>query len=88
MDSRIGLAEADISNLEGGVAAAMALGSATIVPGKDLSMTASAATYGGASAFSASISGRLSDSVYLSGGVTTDSRSDRVGARAAVTFGL
>jgi hypothetical protein len=73
--------------LSGGIAAAMALGSTTIVPGKSMSVTVAGATYGGQQGFSAQVAGRVSDSFYLSAGVAGNSGDGEVGGRVAATFG-
>ncbi len=71
-----------------GIAAAMALGSSAIVPGKAISLTVSGATYGGEQALAGQFSGRISDSVYLSAGFTTNTADDEIGARVAATVGF
>ncbi|MBB3764394.1 hypothetical protein [Sphingomicrobium lutaoense] len=45
-------------------------------------------SYAGETAFAGSLNGRVSDGVYLSGGVAGDTGSGKVGVRGAVTFGL
>jgi hypothetical protein len=77
-----------VQGLEGGIAAAMALGGTTIVPDKTISFTVAAATYGGEQGFAGSFTGRVSDSVYLSAGVSGNTGDDRFGGRVAATFGF
>lgn len=74
--------------MAGGIAAAMALGGTTIVPGKSISMTVAAATYGGEQAFAGSVTGRVADSLYVSAGVSGNTGDNRFGGRVAATFGF
>ncbi|NVD46157.1 YadA-like family protein, partial [Qipengyuania atrilutea] len=74
--------------LSGGIASAMALGSAAIVPDKNVSLTVSAATYAGEQAFAGQFSGRISESLYVSAGVTGNTGDKKVGARVAATVGF
>jgi len=73
---------------DGGIAAVMALGGTAIAPGKSISMSVAAATYGGQQAFAGSVTGRMSESFYLSAGVTANTGDNRVGGRVAATFGF
>lgn len=75
-------------SLSGGIAAAMAMGSAPIVPGKNFSMTMAASTYRGEQAFAGSITGRMSDSFYISASISGNTGDDSVGARVAGTVGF
>jgi hypothetical protein len=70
------------------VAAAMALGGTTIVPGKSISMTVAAANYGGQQAFAGSVTGRHAQRLYLAAGVSANTGDNRVGGRVAATFGF
>ena len=92
LDGRVDALEFNLDELDerssGGVAAAMALGGTAIVPGKSVSMTVSAATWGGQQGFAGSLAGRVNDGVYVSAGVTGDTGSKQVGGRVAATFGF
>ncbi|MEM6680555.1 MAG: YadA-like family protein, partial [Pseudomonadota bacterium] len=72
----------------GGIAAAMAMGGAPIVPGKNLSMTVAAANFRGEQALAGSITGRLTENVYISASLSTNTADDDVGGRVAATFGF
>ena len=74
--------------LSGGIAAAMALGGAAIIPDKSVSMWFNAATYGGEQGFAGSISGKVSDSMYLSAGVSGNTGDEQWGARVGIGFGF
>ena len=74
--------------LSGGIAASMALGSAMVVPDKNLSVSLNAATYGGEQGFSGMLTGRVSDSVYVSAGVAGNTGDDKVGGQVGVAFGF
>ena len=75
--------------LSGGIAASMALGSAIAVPDKAFSLSLNVATYGGEQGFAGTMTGRLSDSVYVSAGVAGNSGGrGRVGAQAGVALGF
>uniref|UniRef100_UPI0024DE7B92 hypothetical protein n=1 Tax=Parerythrobacter aestuarii TaxID=3020909 RepID=UPI0024DE7B92 len=74
--------------LSGGIAAAMAMGNAPIIPGKNISLWFNAATYGGEQGFSGSISGKISDGMYVSAGITGNTGDDEWGARVGVGFGF
>ncbi len=84
-----------ISNLElesrqsmGGIAAAMAMGGAVIVPDANVSMSFNLATYRGEQGFSGSVIGRVSEKVYISGGVAGSTVKGSTGGRVGVTFGF
>lgn len=66
----------------------MAMGSAPIVPCKNLSMTVAASIYRGEQAFAGSLTGRVSDSFYISASVSGNTGDDSVGARVAGTIGF
>ena len=79
----------DVDNrMRGGIAAAMAMGGAPIVPDKNVSMTIAASTYGGEQAFAGSITGRVSESLYISASVSGNTGDSTVGARVAGTIGF
>ncbi|MEO0870715.1 MAG: YadA-like family protein [Pseudomonadota bacterium] len=75
-------------SLSGGIAASMALGNAPIIPGKNVSVWVNAATYGGQQGFAGNISGRVSEAVYVSAGVSGNTGDDQWGARVGVGFGF
>jgi hypothetical protein len=74
--------------LSGGIAAAMALGNAPIIPGKDISVWVNGATYGGQQGFAGSVSGRVTDDVYISAGVSGNTGDNQWGARVGLGFGF
>jgi hypothetical protein len=88
LEQRMDQFDLRLTDLAGGIASAMALGSATIVPGKRLSFTVSAATYKGEQGFAGSFTGEIADGIYLSAGVTGNTGDDTVSGRVAATFGL
>ncbi len=84
-----------ISNLElesrqatGGIAAALALGGAAIVPDSNISMSFNLSTYHGQQGFSGSVIGRVAEKVYISGGVAGSTVKGSTGGRVGVTFGF
>ncbi|UIP08291.1 hypothetical protein LY632_04745 [Erythrobacter sp. SDW2] len=74
--------------LSGGIAAAMALGSAVMVPDKAFSIAINAATYGGEQGFSGVLAGRVSDAMVVTAGVTGNTGDDRWGGQVGVAFGF
>jgi hypothetical protein len=92
---RVGVIETRLENfdirlngVEGGVAAAMAMGQAKLVPDANVSMTVAAATYGGQQGYAGSISGRVAEKVYISGSVSGNTGDKRVGGAVSATFGF
>lgn len=88
LDSRLGGFDLRLTGVEGGVAAAVAMGQAKLVPAANISMTIAAATYGGQQGYAGSISGRFADKVYVSGSVSGNSGDKRVGGAVSATFGF
>ena len=88
LESRMNSFDLRTEGLEGGIASAMALGGTAPIPGKSVTLSVAAATYGGEQAFAGSVTGRVSDSFYLSAGVTGNTGDDRVGGRVAASFGF
>lgn len=95
LSGRVGVIETRLNNfdirmegVEGGVAAAMAMGQAKLVPDANVSMTVAAATYGGQQGYAGSISGRVTDKVYISGSVSGNTGDKRVGGAVSATFGF
>jgi len=72
----------------GGVAAAMALGQAKIVPDSNISITVAGATYNGQQGFAGSLTGRVAEKVYLSAGISGNTGDDSVGGTVSATFGF
>ena len=72
----------------GGVAAAMAMGQAKIVPDANVSMTMAAATYKGEQGFSASLTGRVAEKVYVSAGISGNTGDSSIGGAVSATFGF
>ena len=77
-----------MEGLEGGIAAAMALGAAAPILGRRFTVTLAGASYGGAQAFAGLVTGRLGEAVYLSAGISGNTADDRLGARVAASFGF
>ncbi len=84
-----------ISNLElesrqsvGGIAAAMAMGGAVIVPDATVSMSFNLATYRGEQGFSGSVIGKVAPKVYISGGFAGSTVKGSTGGRVGITFGM
>jgi trimeric autotransporter adhesin len=71
----------------GGIAAALALGGAAIVPDSNVSMSFNLSTYRGQQGFSGSLIGRVSEKVYVSGGFAGSTVKGSTGGRVGVTFG-
>ncbi|MBD59227.1 MAG: hypothetical protein CL808_03785 [Citromicrobium sp.] len=74
--------------MSGGIAQAMAMGNAPIIPGKSVSVWVNAATYNGEQGFAGSFAGRVSESVYLSAGFGTNTGDDEWGGRVGIGFGF
>ena len=74
--------------LSGGIAAAMALGQARIVPDSNLSVTVAGATYNGQQGFAGSLTGRVSEKVYISAGVSGNTGDDSFGGTVSASFGF
>lgn len=69
-------------------AAAMALSGTMIVPDKNWSMSLNLAEFEGEQGFSTAIVGRVSDRVYVSGGITGSSVPGTTAGRVGVAFGF
>ncbi len=74
--------------LSGGIAAAMAMGAAQIVPGSSVSVSLHAANYGGEQGFAGSMAGRVGEMVYVSAGVSGNTGGGEWGAQVGVDFGF
>jgi hypothetical protein len=88
LESRINGFDLRLQGVEGGVAAAMAMGQAKLVPDANISMTVAAATYGGQQGYAGSFSGRISDKMYISGSVSGNTGDKRVGGAVSATVGF
>ena len=88
IESRLDGFDLRMEGLEGGIASAMALGGAMPVPGKAITLTVAGGTYGGEQAFAGMVTGRVTDAIYISAGVTGNTADDRVGGRVAASFGF
>jgi autotransporter adhesin len=90
--NRITALEAQLPILErqinGGVAAAMALGGTVMPPDTNFAVSFNLATYRGEQGFSASAVARVSDKVWVSGGFTGSSVKGSTGGRVGITFGM
>jgi trimeric autotransporter adhesin len=71
----------------GGIAAALALGGAAIVPDSNVSMSFNLSTYRGQQGFSGSAIGKVAPKVYVSGGFAGSTVKGSTGGRVGVTFG-
>jgi trimeric autotransporter adhesin len=80
--------DANRREAEGGIAAAMAMGGAVIVPDSNVSINFNLATYRGQQGFSAAIAGRVSEKVYITGGVAGSTVKGSTGGRIGIAFGL
>ena len=98
-NSRLSGAEAGISALadqigindrqtQGGIAAAIALGGAVIVPDSNVSVNFNLSTYRGQQGFSASFAGRVAPKTYITAGVAGSTVKGSTGARVGVAFGF
>ncbi|MEM1196238.1 MAG: YadA-like family protein, partial [Pseudomonadota bacterium] len=74
--------------LSGGIAAAMALGGAPIIPGQSISLWANAATYGGEQGYALSVTGRVAERVYISAGASGNTGDGNFGGRVGVGIGF
>ncbi len=72
----------------GGIAASMAFGGTMVVPDSTFSMSLNAATYNGQQGFSGSLTARLSEKVYVSGGIAGSTARNTTGGRVGVAFGF
>ncbi|RZM13752.1 MAG: hypothetical protein EOP67_64885 [Sphingomonas sp.] len=71
----------------GGVAAAMALGGATLPPGANTAVTFNLATYRGEQGFAGSGIAKVTRHVYVSGGIAGSTVRRSTGGRVGVTLG-
>lgn len=88
LETRVSGFDLRLTGVEGGVAAAMAMGQAKLVPDANVSMTFAAATYGGQQGYAGSISGRVMDKFYVSGSVSGNTGDKRVGGAVSATVGF
>lgn len=94
LTGRVGLVEARTTALEehareanGGIAAAMAIGNAFLPEGQTIAVSFNLSTYRGEQGFSGAVVARVSDRVWVSGGVAGSTVRGSTGGRAGVTFG-
>ncbi len=80
----------DLQNRQanGGIAAAMALGGAMIVPDSTVSVNFNIATYRGEQGFAGNLTFRASERVYFNGGVVGSTVRGSTGGRVGVAFGF
>ena len=76
------------NQLEGGIAASVALGGTTIVPDSNVSVSFNLSTYQGEQGFSGALTGRVAEKVYVSGGVASSTAKGTTTGRVGVHFGL
>lgn len=92
LDTRVGLLELSnargFQRVNGGIAAAMALGGTMIVPDSDVSMSFNLATYRGEQGFSGALVVRAAPRVYINGGFAGSTRKGSTGGRVGVAFGF
>ncbi len=74
--------------LSGGIAAAMAMGNAPIIPGSSVSLWVNAATYGGEQGIAGSLTGQVSEAVYVSAGVSGSTGGGEWGGRVGLGIGF
>ena len=74
--------------LNGGVAAAMALGGTMVVPDSTVSLNFNLATYRGEQGFSGAVVVRAARRVYVSGGYVGSTVRGSSGGRVGVAFGF
>src|SRR5690606_42154413 len=72
---------------DAGIAAAMALGGTVMPPDMTVAISFNLATYRGQQGFSGAIVARVSDHVWVSGGVAASTVRGTTGGRAGITFG-
>jgi hypothetical protein len=87
VSGRVATLEKQAKQANGGIAAAMAIGNAFLPEGQKLAISFNLATYRGEQGFSGSIVTRVSDRIWLSGGVAGSSVRGSTGGRAGITFG-
>lgn len=73
---------------EGGIAAAMAMGGAVIVPDSKVSINFNLATYRGQQGFSISVAGQVGEKTYITAGVAGSTVKGSSGGRIGIAFGL
>jgi hypothetical protein len=84
LDNEIGR---DFRRADGGIAAAMALGGTVMPPDTTFAVSFNLATYRGEQGFSAAAVARVTDNVWVSGGLAGSTVKGSTGGRAGVTFG-
>ena len=80
---RWGLEKADA-----GIAAAMAMGGAVIVPDSNVSLNFNLSTYRGQQGFAGSIAGRVAPKIYITAGVAGSTRKGSTGGRVGMAIGF
>ena len=99
LTNRVGALEVGLSNVNfrldelsdstsGGIAAAMAFGGTMIVPDSNLSVSLNASTYQGEQGFAGTLTARVTERVYISGGIAGSTSRDTTGGRVGVAFGF
>jgi len=92
LDSRVDLLELaanrGFQQVNGGIAAAMALGGTMIVPDSNVSVSFNLATYRGEQGFSGAVVVRAAPRVYLNGGFAGSTARGSTGGRVGVAFGF
>ena len=77
-----------LRDADAGIAAAMALGGALIVPDSNISVNFNLATYRGQQGFSGALIGRIAPKIYVTGGFAGSTRKGSTGGRVGIAFGL
>jgi autotransporter adhesin len=72
----------------GGIASAVAMGGMMVVPDKTVSISLNAANYRGEQGFAGGITARISDGIYLSGGIGGSTAKKSTTTRVGVAFGF
>ncbi len=73
---------------DGGIAAAMALGGTLLPPDSTMAVSFNLSTYRGQQGFSAAAVARVTDQIWVSGGIAGSTVKGSTGGRAGVTFGF
>lgn len=92
LDNRIDTLQSNVNHgfkqVDGGIAAAMALGGSMIVPDSTVSVNFNLATYRGEQGFSGQLAIRAAPRVYVSGGIAGSTVKGSTGGRVGVAFGF
>lgn len=87
LEGRMAIIGRQAQQANGGIAAAMALGGTVMPPDSTIAVSFNLATYRGEQGFSGSGIAKVSDRVYLSGGIAGSTVKGSTGGRVGVTFG-